>query len=272
MNLPTGTWVPLDAFGPRTPQSPYGWGLPLNISPHGGGVDQLIGILHWFGLVLFVGWGTYLVYCLIRFRARPGHQPLTATRHFRFPVILEVGVALFEVGLLVFLSVPLWAKVKNEFPEEKDSLVVRIVAEQFAWNIHYPGKDGKFGKTSLDLIDGINPLGLDRSDPDARDDIFTINNLHIPVNKKIIAHLSSKDVIHSFSLPVLRVKQDAIPGMEIPIWFEANQTGSFEIACAQLCGNSHFRMRGALIIDSPDAYDAWMAEEERALAEAFEDA
>lgn len=268
MNSPETTWMPSDAFGPRSVDSPYGWGLPVNLSPHGGGLDQLINILHWFSFILFVGWGLFFVYCLIRFRARPGHQPSASTRHFKFPTFLEIGVALFEVCILVFLSVPLWAKVKEGFPDEKEALVVRIVAEQFAWNIHYPGRDGKFGTTHIDLIDGTNPIGIDRNDPNAKDDIFTINNLHIPVNKKVIAHISSKDVIHSFFLPVLRVKQDAIPGMDIPIWFEANQTGSFEIACAQLCGNSHFRMRGAFMIDTPEAFEAWMAEEEKALAEA----
>ncbi|MBI1859756.1 MAG: hypothetical protein HYR96_02415 [Deltaproteobacteria bacterium] len=181
---------------------------------------------------------------------------------------LADAVAIFEVAILVFLAAPVWGSYKNDFPDEKDALVVRITAEQFAWNVHYPGRDGKFGKTDINLIDGTNTIGLDRNDADAKDDIFTINNLHIPVNKKVIAYIHSKDVIHSFFLPVMRVKQDAVPGMTNKVWFEANQTGSFEIACAQLCGNSHFRMRGQFLVDTPEAYQAFLVEEEKALSEA----
>lgn len=264
----SSSWIPSGAFGPRSTQSPYGWGLPLDISTHGGGIDFLINILQWFSAALFVGWGLYFVYCLFRFRARPGLKPEATERHFKLPKVIEIGVVIFEAGLLIFLAAPLWAKAKDDFPDEKEALTVRVVAEQFAWNIHYPGRDGKFGKTSIDLMDGTNPIGLDRSDPDARDDISTINNLHVPVGKKVIARISSKDVIHGFFLPVVRVKIDAVPGIQNRVWFEATETGQFEIACAQLCGNSHFRMRGMFLVDTPEAFEAFMAEEEKALAEA----
>jgi cytochrome c oxidase subunit 2 len=174
---------------------------------------------------------------------------------------LEIAILLFEIVLLVFLSSPIWFDYKKGFPEEKDALVVRIVAEQFAWNIHYPGKDGKFGPTKSELMDGTNPIGLDREHPDGKDDIFTINNLHVPVNKPVIAHLTAKDVIHSFFIPVMRVKQDTIPGMVIPIHFQATQTGEYEIACAQLCGIGHYRMRGQFFVDTPEAFDKFLADE-----------
>ncbi len=244
----------------------FGWWLPLNISAHGAGIDKLINVIHVFMVVLFVGWGLFFLYCLIRFRSRSGHKANTTVQHFKLPVYLEVGILIFEIFLLVFLSSPIWYDVKIAFPAEKDAVVVRIVAEQFAWNIHYPGKDGKFGPTKPELMDGSNPLGLDRSHPDAKDDIFTINNLHVPVNKPVIVHLMSKDVIHSFFLPVMRVKQDAIPGHEIPIWFEANQTGEYEIACAQLCGISHFRMKGQFFVDTQENFDKFLAEEAASLA------
>jgi hypothetical protein len=112
----------------------------------------------------------------------------------------------------------------DKFPEEKNATVVRIVAEQFSWNVHYPGPDGKFGKTSIKLVDSDNPLGIDRSDPDARDDITTINQFNLPVDKDVIIYLTSKDVIHSLNLPAYRVKQDAIPGMRIPVWFRPVKT------------------------------------------------
>lgn len=246
-------------------ETQFGWWLPLNISEHGAGIDYLINVLHVFMVALFVGWGLFLAYCLIRFRARPGHSAESGHHHFKIPTYLEVGILIFEIFLLVFLSSPIWFRWKTNFPEEKDAVVVRVVAEQFAWNVHYPGKDGKFGATKPELMDGTNPIGLDRESPNAKDDIFTINNLHIPVNKPLLIHLTSKDVIHSFGIPVARVKQDAVPGMEIPITFTPTQTGEYEIACAQLCGIGHYRMRGQLFVDTPEVFDKFLADEAAAL-------
>ncbi len=241
------------------------WWLPQDISTHGAQIDHLINVLHVFMILLFVGWGIFLIYCLVKFRARPGHQAQIDTKHFKLPFYIEVGVLLFEIFLLVGMSSPAWFSFKKGFPDEKEALVIRIVAEQFAWNIHYPGKDGKFGPVKVQLMDGTNPIGLDRDQADGKDDIFTINNLHVPVGRPVIVRLLSKDVIHSFFLPELRVKQDAIPGSEIPIWFQATQTGEFEIACAQLCGIGHYRMRGQLFVDSPADFDKFLAEEAASL-------
>jgi cytochrome c oxidase subunit 2 len=138
---------------------------------------------------------------------------------------------------------------------------MRVVAQQFAWNIHYPGVDGIFGKVDPKLMDSSNPLGLDLNDPHAKDDVTTINQLHIPVNTPVSVMLSSKDVIHSFGIPVMRVKNDAIPGYNVPVWFQATQEGEFEIACAQLCGLGHYRMRGFFVVESKDKFNAWLAEQ-----------
>jgi len=240
-----------------TSDNPYGWLLPFNASAHGAGIDQLIYVLHIFMIVLFVGWFSFFMYCLFRFRQKDGVSADSKPKHFKLPTYLEIGVAVFEVALLCAFSIPMFYFSRVNLPAEKDALNIRIVAEQFAWNIHYPGPDGVFGATSVDLMSSSNPLGLDQEDPAAKDDITTINQLHIPVNKPVRARLSSKDVIHSFFLPVLRVKQDAIPGQEIPIWFEAKSTGEFEIACAQLCGLGHYRMRGFFHIDTPEEFQAW---------------
>jgi len=149
--------------------------------------------------------------------------------------------------------------------------VVEVTGEQFAWNVHYPGPDGKFGRTDLKLIDvQSNPLGLDRSDAAAKDDVTTLNQLYLPLNKPVIVKLRSKDVIHSFNVPEFRVKQDAIPGLTIPIWFIPNVTTAemrtrtanpefqYEIACAQLCGLGHFRMRGFVTVESAADFQKWM--------------
>ena len=242
----------------------YGWGLPFDASVHGAQIDRLIYIFHGFMAVLFIGWFAFLIACLVRFRQRPGHQAIYNIRHFNTPTYLETGIALFEGFLLFGLAIPMFHQVRMELPPRDKSLEVRVIAEQFAWNIHYPGSDGLFGKTDIHLISPTNPVGLDRNDPAAKDDITTINQLHIPIGKPIIVQLTSKDVIHSFFLPVMRVKQDAIPGMEMPVWFEAKKTGQFEIACAQLCGLGHYRMRGFFTIHTPEEFETWWKEQTQA--------
>ena len=243
----------------------YGWGLPPNVSTYGGAIDQLIHVLHWFMLALFVGWGLFLLYCLIRFRAREGHKASYESLKTKFPKYLEVAVALFEAALLVGISYPVWSKFRYQLPDEKDAVVVHVVAQQFVWNIHYPGLDGVFGKTDVKNVSDSNPIGLDMTDPASKDDVVTMNQLHFPVNKPVIAKITSKDVIHSFFIPVLRVKHDAIPGMIFPIWWQAKETGQFEIACAQLCGNGHTTMKGYVTIESQESYDAWIKEQVAAL-------
>lgn len=238
----------------------YGYWLPVDVSKHGGQIDSLIAVVHWFALVLFVGWGIFFLYCLYKFRARPGHtaayQPVKAI----FSKYVEAGVVVFEAFLLFGLSAPIWARYKNEPPKEADAVNVHIIAEQFAWNVHYPGKDGKFGRTAPGFVAADNLIGLDPNDPDGKDDVVMVNQFHMPANKPIITSVSSKDVIHSWNIPVLRVKQDTIPGARIPVWFEAKETGHFEIACAQLCGLGHYRMRGEVHIESQAEFDKFLAE------------
>ncbi len=199
-------------------------GLPPIASEHGIAVDHLIVIIHWLMLILFVGWTSFYLFTLFRFRKSANPNANYKGAKVKIVIYLALAVAVVEVVFDLAFSVPVWDKRINEFPSEKEATVVRIVAEQFAWNIHYPGPDGIFGKTSIDLITSDNPLGLDRTDPAAMDDITTINQFNIPVNKPVIIRLTSKDVIHSFNLPYMRLKQDVIPGMMIPIWFQPIKT------------------------------------------------
>jgi cytochrome c oxidase subunit 2 len=242
-------------------------GLPVAASAHAGDVDQIMVLVHWLMLVLFVGWGTFIAYVLVRFRQ--GAHPAARHEGVRgsWSTWVEGGVLAAEVVLLAFFSIPAWSARVDAFPSESQSTVVRVVAEQYAWNIHYPGADGRFGRTDLRFLGPDNPLGLDRSDPAAKDDITTINQMHLPVNTPVIVHLSSKDMIHSFALPQMRVKQDAIPGITQPVWFTPTQIGEWEIPCSQLCGLGHYRMRGYYTIESQADYDAWLAEETALLAE-----
>ena len=241
--------------------------MPAAASAHAGDVDRIMVLVHWLMLVLFVGWSVFFTYVLIRFRRR-AHP--AATHHGlrgRWSTWVEGGVLVAEIALLAFFSVPVWSARVDAFPPERQSTVVRVVAEQFAWNVHYPGADGRFGRTDIALVGPANPLGLDRTDPAAADDITTINQLNLPVNRPAIVYLSSKDMVHSFALPQMRVKQDTIPGIAQPVWFTPVETGEWEIVCSQLCGLGHYRMRGFYAVRTQSEYDEWLAEETRALAE-----
>jgi len=246
--------------------------MPPDVSKHGYHVDDLINILHVFMILLFVGWGIFFVWCLMKFRARPGHTADYKLVKAKAPKYLEVAVALFEAFLLVGLSMPVWARVKDELPTEADNPIhVRVVAEQFAWNFHYPGKDGLFGRVAPEFLNSAtNVLGLDPSDPNGNDD-FVSGEMHLPVDRPVITQITSKDVIHSFAIPVMRVKQDAVPGMRISVWFHPVKTGTYEIACAQLCGNNHYSMRAILKLESQSDYDAWFEEMAKGPAEFDED-
>jgi cytochrome c oxidase subunit 2 len=241
----------------------YGYGLPPDFSTHGAGIDNLINILHIFMIALFVGWGIFFIFTLIKFRQRAGHRANYESAASKLPKMIEVAVVVFEAFLLIALSFPIWNYYKKEPPAEKDALNVRVVAQQFVWNIHYPGEDGKFGKANLKFIDDSNPLGIDPNDPASADDFFTLNQFNLPLNKPVIAQISSKDVIHSFGVPVLRVKQDAIPGVAVPIWFTATRTGQFDIICSQLCGVGHGLMKGTITVQDPSDFEKWWQEQPR---------
>ena len=237
-------------------------GLPINASAHGSQIDMLIFLVHILMLVLFVGWGIFFIVALIRFNKSRHPKANYHGVHSHFSSVIEVAVAVVEALLLVGFSIPFWAKQVNAFPQRKDTIEVRIVAEQFAWNVHYPGADGTFGKTGIKWMDKqSNPLGLDRKDPHSKDDFTTINQLYIPIGRPVLIHLTSKDVMHSFGVPLMRVKQDVIPGMSIPAWFTPTKTGTYEIVCSQLCGLGHYRMKGFVNVQRPQEYEKWLSEQ-----------
>lgn len=236
-------------------------GFPENASAHGAELDYWTGIIHLVMFVLFVIWAPFFTYVLFRFRASKNPKANYHGTKSHISSYLEIGVIVVEAVLLVAFAIPIWAELKEEHPQPKDAFVVNVVGEQFAWNVHYPGPDGVFGRQDINLIDtGTNPLGIDESDPNAKDDIVSLNEMRIPVNKPITVHITSKDVIHSFSLPTMRVKQDAIPGLSIPVRFTAIKTGKSDIGCAQLCGLGHYRMHGYLIVETEEEFREWYGE------------
>jgi cytochrome c oxidase subunit 2 len=250
--------------------------MPVDGSAHGAELDHMTGLLHWLMAVLFVGWGLYFIYVLFRFRAGANPKASYTGVKSHFSSYIEIGVVVAEVIILVAFAIPAWARWVTPHDPTDDPLVVRVVGQQFAWNVHYSGADGVFGPSDPHLVDeSTNPIGLDRSGAGAQDDVVTINQLHLPVDRPVTLLLSTKDVIHSFFLPTMRGKQDAIPGMEIPVHFKPVMTtpeeskfpacaaarSCWEIACSQLCGLGHYRMRGYFMVHEEAEFDAWLGDQ-----------
>jgi cytochrome c oxidase subunit II len=235
-------------------------GLPANGAAHGAELDYMLGLVHWLMFILLVIWTPFFIYTLIRFRASKNPQASYTGTKSHISTYLEIGVIVAEAVLLIGFAIPVWAQLKvDRSVSEKADVVVHVVAEQFAWNIHYPGPDGIFGKRDIKLVDtATNPLGLDETDPNGKDDVTTINELHLPIDKQVVIHLTSKDVIHCFSLPIMRIKQDIIPGLSIPVHFTPTMTGKSDLGCAQLCGLGHYRMHGYLYVLTAEEYEDWM--------------
>lgn len=235
-------------------------GLPPLASEQGRAVDGLIIYVHWLMIALFIGWLAYFAYTLVRFRRsrQPKADYLGLRGHYTN--YIEITVVIAEGVLLLGFAIPIWAKAVGEFPKREDSTVVQVVAQQFAWNVRYTGADGKLGKQDMHLVSDSNIFGVDQSDPAGKDDIQLQNQIHVQVNKPVIVELSSKDVIHSFKVIAMRVTQDAIPGMRIPLHFTPTQVGRYQINCAQLCGVGHASMTaGYIFVDTKEDYEKWLA-------------
>ena len=174
---------------------------------------------------------------------------------------LEMTWTLVTAGILaifLFNALSLWAKVTA--PPPADAVLIEVTGQQFAWNVRYPGKDGVLGKTDHLQASQDNPIGLVKDDPAAKDDLLLLNQMYLPKDRPVRVQVRSMDVIHSFFLPNFRVKQDAMPGMTIDIWFTPTELGDFEIACAEHCGLGHYRMRGAVHVVPAADLDKTVAE------------
>jgi cytochrome c oxidase subunit 2 len=236
-----------------------GW-FPVTASEHGAGIDSmLVYLLLATAGMLFMGHFA-LGYFLWRFGSAKSaiYMPVSYASEKRWAILPAVLMGLIAEGGVLVIGMPVWAKMNSQPPA--DAVQVEITAEQFAWNIHYAGKDGKFGRVKPTLLSLDNPIGIDKSDPAAKDDLILINELHLPVDRPARIRLRSKDVLHSFLLPMQRVKQDVVPGMTIDLWFKPTIAGDFEIACAELCGMGHYQMRGLLRVESQEEFDKFLSE------------
>ena len=236
------------------------WWMPADISLHGPPLDRQMEATVVATGILFVL--AQLLLASFVWKYGEGNR---ARRIKIFPggPIPMVVFALLVVGAeilgLTFVGSKVWASVYMS-PAEAGSLPIDVQAEQFAFYFRYAGPDGKFGALHPELINDAtgNFFGLDRrNDAVARDDIVSAT-LAIPVNRPILLTLHSQDVGHSFYVRELRIQQDFVPGLMIPVHFTATQTGKYEIVCTQLCGLGHYSMRAYLEVMPQDEFDAWL--------------
>ena len=234
------------------------WWMPELISAHGGAIDdEIVLTLIIAGIAFFLA-QIALGYFILRFKARGTERATYWHENTKLEVTWTVVTLIVFVGLALRGNA-VWASYfMSDGPP--NPVVIELTAQQFAWNIRYPGADNQFGRTSPALIDDSlgNYLGLDPKDPAGKDDVTAQNIMAVPVNRPVRVILRSKDVTHSFFVPQLRLKQDAVPGMAIRVHFTAVKTGEYEIACAELCGMQHYKMRGRLLVMPEEEFHAWL--------------
>jgi cytochrome c oxidase subunit 2 len=210
--------------------------LPEDVSTYGREIDQLFYLIYYITAAAFIIVTVLMIVFLIMYREREGHRATYTHGNTTLEIIWTIVPAAILI-VLSFMSVNTWAKVKREAPPS--DFEVQVTAKQFNWEIAYPGPDGKLA---------------------TQDDVKFDNDMHVPVNKVVRVHLTASDVIHSFFIPNLRFKQDAVPGRTVLGWFEATKPGKYELPCAELCGFGHSGMKGWLHVYAPEEYAKWAAE------------
>jgi len=210
--------------------------LPEDVSTFGPQIDSLFYLIYYITAVTFILVTALMVVFLVIYREKEGRRATYTHGNTTLEIIWTIVPAAILI-VLSFMSVSTWAKVKRHAPDS--DFEVGVTAKQFNWEIAYPGPDGKVGTD---------------------DDVKFDNDLHVPVNKVVRVQLASRDVIHSFFLPNLRLKQDAVPGRTILVWFEATKPGKYELPCAELCGFGHSGMKGWLYVHTPEEYQQWASQ------------
>jgi cytochrome c oxidase subunit II len=231
------------------------WWFPPPINQHGVAYDeQFMRTLVVVGIIFILAQFA-LGYVIVRFRNDGGRAGYSHGNN-RLETLWTSATALLFLTLVVMGS-KIWAGVHFE-EAPPDAIPIEVLAKQFSWNFRYPGPDGKFGHVDLKLVNDSagNPFGLDDRDPSAKDDIISAS-LKVPVGKPIRLIMHSPDVIHNFFVRELRMKQDIVPGMEIPLHFQADQIGTYEVPCSELCGLGHFQMRTTMQVMSVADFEAW---------------
>lgn len=221
-----------------------------------GQIDFTIDITFWVTGFVFVSVNLFMAYAIIKFRHKEGskakYDPENAKLEGILTIVTTIGVAaMLAPGLFV------WAKFVN-VPDE--AIEVEAIGQQWHWSYRLPGTDNKFGNVNSLLITDDNPFGMDAEDPAGQDDVLVMSpELHLPLHVPVKVNLRSKDVLHDFAVAQFRVKMDLVPGMETYLWLTPTVLGRYELLCEELCGIAHHTMRGAVIVDEQEDFDAWVA-------------
>ena len=236
------------------------WWFPPPISAHGIAYDQQFTITLAVTGVIFFAAQAALGYTIMRFRANGKKAEYTHGNN-KLEVVWTSAAAILFVGL-VLMGTRIWAGVHFE-EAPPNAIQVQVLAKQFAWAFRYPGPDGILGRTDIKFINDANgnPFGLDDSDPAGKDDIVNAT-LKVPVGKPVLLLMRSRDVIHNFFVRELRMKQDIVPGMEIPFHFQADKIGTYEVPCSELCGLGHSQMRTTMEVMSEADFEKWKKDQE----------
>ncbi|NIP60419.1 MAG: cytochrome c oxidase subunit II [Gemmatimonadetes bacterium] len=209
--------------------------LPVNVSSYGSEVDAIFYVILWVTGIIFVLVEATLLWFAFRYRHRAGREADHIHGNWKIEVVWT-AIPFLIVIILGAMSWGPWSAIKSEARFPDAGLELGVHAAQFEWTVTYPGPDGRLG---------------------TGDDFDKRNQLHVPAGRPVRVHLSSEDVIHSFFLPHFRVKQDVVPGMELSTWFEASEPGEYELACAELCGTGHTRMKASVTVHTPEEFQAW---------------
>jgi len=221
-------------------------------------IDTTIDITFWVTGIVFVVVNLFMAYAIYRYRhrasARADYEPENKKLEWWLLGITTVGVAaMLTPGLFV------WAKFVNV---PADALQVEVVAKQWHWTYRFPGKDGRLGRVAAHHVSAANPFGIDPADPAGQDDILIESGeVRLPLGKPVKLLLRSMDVLHNFAVAEIRIKMDMVPGMVTHAWFTPTRTGRFDLLCQELCGISHFAMRGRMVIEEPAAFGTWLAQQ-----------
>ena len=245
--------------------------FPENVSSIGIEHDALFAIIYYLCVGIFFLVNITLVYFLIKYRRRRGRKAY----YFHGNNLVEFTWTLLPTLLfagLGFYSDDLWTRMKYQDAVPVADVEVEVLGQQYLWHYRYPGPDGVFGRSIPSLRSSDNVFAIDPEDPAGKDDLTMSNVFYLPINKTIVVHLSSVDVLHSFFLPNFRIKQDAVPGLKIDVWFDCFKAGDYELACAELCGSGHYSMRGELRMLSEEAYNEWLQGKYNAILAGMEQA
>ncbi|MCR9115609.1 MAG: cytochrome c oxidase subunit II [bacterium] len=242
----------------------YDHWLPININRHGHVIDDLFMFILWLTGIIFVGTSFALFLFMWKYDAAKNQKPVVFSHGSH---TLEIIWSIIPAVVLFFIAIyqmNAWADAKMRRPTEiingeevAQAPLAEVTGRQFEWRIRYAGFDGVLGT-------GPGTDGEMGTADDTRDDLFVVNELHLPMDEEVVLAIKSQDVLHSFFLPNMRIKQDLVPGMLQYVWFEATQPGTYDIVCAELCGWGHYKMRGRMIVhETREEYEAWLVEEYR---------